>query len=298
MTEQKITIDMHVHSTYSDGEDSPVEIVRKAHDRNLEIISMTDHDIISGLQTAREEARKLGIGLVNGIELRVSVYISDYKEGKKPLDIDLLGYGFDDNDVALNLLLDEHNAYRRWRSEEMIRNLDRVLCEEGIFQITPGEFEMFKRSITGYVGRPHLARLLVRKGIVSSEEEAFSRYMVKCDVPKKEISLEAGSQLIRQAGGEVYMAHPHGNRHYSLLKVTKDIQSQKNMIRSMIPYLDGIECFHSKHTPEQSDQYVGIARELGLRISGGSDHHGGKERDLLGRVYVPAYVGDNFKRMA
>ncbi|MBT4805034.1 PHP domain-containing protein [Candidatus Woesearchaeota archaeon] len=294
---KKITsLDMHIHSTSSDGEDSPVEIVQKAYDLGLEMIAITDHDSISGLESGRQKAPDLGVEFVNGVELSVSLYHQDYKEGINPMEIHILGYGFDDQNSELNRILKENQEYRQFRAGEIIFKLNSALFEEGKDQITNQEFRALQDNIEGSIGRPHLAKLLIEKGVVQDKIEAFKKYLIKCNVPKKELTFEEGCNLIRQAGGDVYLAHPHGDKDYSIMKITEDIQAQEAIICGMAPHLDGIECYHYDHTSEQSEQYVKIANTLGLRISGGSDHHGGAERERLGKVYVPPDIKDNVKR--
>lgn len=284
-------IDLHIHSTGSDGEDSPEIIVQKAKNSGVQIIAITDHDSISSLEIAATECDKIGITFVNGLELSVTYYHPLYQKGEKSLGLHLLGYGFERTNENLRRVLEENRDYRIWRAGEIVKKVNAVLSQENQPVITKNEFnDYLLASVKGSLGRPHLAQLLIKKGIVTTIREAFDNYLIQCNVPKKKISFEEGSELIRQAGGYVVLAHPHGDKNYSLLKITTDINQQAKVIQSMLPQIDGLECFYWEHTDSEAQQYVQLATELRLKITLGSDHHGGPEKDRIGKFLVPDSV--------
>jgi predicted metal-dependent phosphoesterase TrpH len=289
----KKKVDLHMHSTASDGEDSPKEIIQIAQNRRLDLISITDHDSVAALQEASIEAKERKVGFVSGVELSVIFRHPLYSNGNKDVELHLLGYGFDPTNVPLIRSLEQFSSYRIWRAGEIVKRVNEVLSEEQLPTITASEFDQLQKSIEGSLGRPHLARLLISKRIVSTKQEAFDRYLVSCDVPKKQLALSAGADLIRDAGGIAVLAHPCGDDNFSLKKITNDIARHAEIIESMKSHIDGIECFYWNQVPSQSQKYVGIAKELGLAITAGSVHHGGSERDRLGRIEVPPEITDD-----
>jgi hypothetical protein len=143
------------------------------------------------------------------------------------------------------------------------------------------------------LGRPHIADYLVGKGIVKTRQEAFDKYLVKCDVPKFPIYLEEASKLIRGAGGKLVLAHPNDPHGTSLVSLTKSLVEQTGIIKEeMLPFIDGIECWHSRNTPETTCQYVEFAKEQGLIMTGGSDCH--QKPVLMGSVQIPSWVANQF----
>ena len=134
---------------------------------------------------------------------------------------------------------------------------------------------------------------MVRKGMVTTRQEAFDRYLVKCNVPKLPVSLEEASALVRGAGGKLMLAHPNDPNGTSLVSLTPSLREQLEIIKTtMLPYLDGIECFHSRLTKETTSTYLAFAREEGLMATGGSDCH--QQPIIMGTVAVPDFVAQQF----
>ena len=134
---------------------------------------------------------------------------------------------------------------------------------------------------------------MVKKGIVSGKQEAFDRYLVKCNVPKMPLSLSEASGLVRGAGGKLMLAHPNHPRGTSLVSLTSSPDEQQKIIEeTMLPYIDGIECWHSRHDPTTAESYLAFAGKLDLMVTGGSDCH--QRPVLLGSVDVPSYVAEQF----
>jgi hypothetical protein len=148
--------------------------------------------------------------------------------------------------------------------------------------------------VEGAFGRPHIANYLMEKGIVSSKDEAFDRYLVRCNVPKMPVSLEEASELIRGAGGKLMLAHPSCPNGTSLVLMSPSLKEQQAIIRErMLPHLDGIECWHSTHDLETVASYLAFTRREGLMVTGGSDCH--QQPVIIGTVDVPPYVAAQFE---
>jgi 3',5'-nucleoside bisphosphate phosphatase len=151
-----------------------------------------------------------------------------------------------------------------------------------------------EESVDGVLGRPHIADYLVKKGIVASRQEAFDKYLVKCDVPKYPLYLEEASKLIRGAGGKLVLAHPNDPHGTSLVTFSKVLAEQTAIIaETMLPFIDGVECWHFRNDPSTSNHYVAFAKEHGLIMTGGSDCH--QKPVVMGSVQIPDWVADQFK---
>lgn len=288
-------VDLHIHSTASDGEDSPETLVQIAKKKGLRLISITDHDSVSALERAQEEAKKHKINFVSGVELSVVFRHPLYRDGKKDMELHLLGYRFDQYNAPLIKALQEISEYRVWRATEVIKKVNSLLSKQGQSIISPSEFDALQKAVEGSFGRPHLAQLLVKKGIVTTRQEAFDRYLVDCNVPKKHITLQAGAQLIRDAGGFAVLAHPYGDDHFSLKTISDSISIHLEVLKSIRDTIDGIECYYWNHQPYMTRQYVEISKELDLIITAGSDHHGGSECYRLGQVNVPLEIVEHLR---
>lgn len=289
----KNTIDLHIHSTGSDGTETPEKIVKKAALRGLQFISITDHDDVSSLKIGKKEAAKYGLDFINGVELSVQYSHPLYCDGKKSIELHLLGYGFNPDDETLLSVLEENKKHRQRRATEIVMKLNIILEQEQKPLITMEEFNRFRKSIEGAIGRPHLAQLLIDKNIVNNNDEAFDKYLKDCNVEKRSLSLEEGAQLIRNAGGVTCLAHPAGDPDLSLCKITDNKDDMENILYDMLPYIDGIECHYWSHSSAITRFFVEFAELNGLIITGGSDHHG-TERDDMGCYYVPGYVKNYF----
>jgi predicted metal-dependent phosphoesterase TrpH len=286
-------IDLHIHSNHSDGALSVKEIVREAKLRNIGFMSITDHDSIGCQEIALTLAKKAGIRYVSGVELDVTFSHPKYHKGK-PVSLDFLGYQFDAKNKALMDKLRQMAEYREERAAKILGNLNAEFEKEGIGKLTKRDFEEIQASVDGTLGRPHIADYLVKKGIVRNRQEAFDRYLVKCDVPKFPLYLEEASRLARNAGGKLVLAHPNDPHGTSLVTLTKSLPEQTGIIEdSMLGYIDGVECWHSRNDTQTTEHYVKFAKEHGLIMTGGSDCH--QKPIIMGTVEVPEYVADQFR---
>jgi predicted metal-dependent phosphoesterase TrpH len=286
-------IDLHIHSNHSDGALSVKEIVREAKLRNIGFMSITDHDSIGCQEIAMDLAGKAGIRYVSGVELNVTFSHPRYREGK-PTSLDFLGYQFDAKNKALVDKLRRMAEYREERAAKILSNLNAEFEKEGIGKLTKRDFEEIQASVDGTLGRPHIADYLVKKGIVRNRQEAFDRYLVKCDVPKFPLYLEEASRLVRNAGGKIVLAHPNDPHGTSLVTLTKSLPEQTQIIEeSMMSHIDGVECWHSRNDAQTTAHYVKFAKEHGLIMTGGSDCH--QKPIIMGTVVIPEYVAEQFR---
>ena len=155
------------------------------------------------------------------------------------------------------------------------------------------DMDAIEETVDGAFGRPHIADYMVKKGLVRSRQEAFDKYLVKCNVPKMQVSLEEASELIRMAGGKVVLAHPNDPNGTSMASFTTSIGEQISIIREkMLPYLDGIECWHSRHDEVSTSSFLSFARSAGLIVTGGSDCH--QQPLIMGSIDIPDYVAEQF----
>jgi predicted metal-dependent phosphoesterase TrpH len=287
-------IDLHIHSKSSDGKYSVHQIMAEAKTRKISFMAITDHDNIDCQTQASAEADKAGIRYIIGVELNVTFSYPKYKEGK-PFSLDFLGYQFNPDNTTLGNKLELMAKYRTERAAKILGNLNAEFQKQNIPALTQEDLHKIEENVEGSLGRPHIADYLVKKGIVASRQEAFDRYLMKCDVPKYPLHLEEASKLIRDAEGKLVLAHPNDSYGTSLLPVTKDLSEQTQIIKdAMLPYIDGIECFHPSHTPESTNHYVAFAKENGLMMTGGSDCH--QKPVIMGCVAVPDWVADQFKK--
>jgi predicted metal-dependent phosphoesterase TrpH len=282
-------IDLHIHSNCSDGKLSVQEIVDQASARSIGFLSITDHDSISGQVVAADLAKKARLRYMTGIELNVTFVSSAGKQ----VSLDFLGYNYNPTDPALKQKLDLLANYRQGRAAKILSNLNAEFAKEGLSALTGADFEAIQASIDGVLGRPHIADYLVKKGIVGSRQEAFDKYLVKCDVPKYPLYLEEASRLIRGAGGKLVLAHPNDPHGTSLQALTANLEDQTKIVQAfMLPFVDGVECWHSRSAAATTAHYLKFAKEHGLLVSGGSDCH--QKPILMGSVAVPEWVADQF----
>ena len=256
-------VDLHIHTTASDGLLTPEEVVEIAARDGLSAISITDHDTIDGYLAARNKAGELGIELIPGVELSMAYKGEDYH---------LLGYLIDCENPEFLKKINSFQEERRKRGEKMVEKLNELgidLSMETVKNIAG----------KGSVGRPHLADALVKEEFVHTYEEAFARYLgyhAQAYVPKRFLTPQEGIELIHLIRGVAVLAHPGTGR---------SLQA----IHDFLPLgLDGIEAHHFKHDQETSRQLVTLAKKLGLIYTGGSDCHGRRrEKILIGTVKVP-----------
>jgi predicted metal-dependent phosphoesterase TrpH len=285
-------IDLHIHSNCSDGNLTVEEIVKEAKIRNIGLMSITDHDSIGSQEKAIDLAKKNGILYVSGVELNVTFSHPRYQEGKS-ISLDFLGYQYDINNNELKNKLHQMAEYREERAAKILDNINAEFEKERIEKLTENDFREIQASVDGVLGRPHIADYLVRKGIVKTRQEAFDKYLVKYDVPKYPLYIEEASRLVRNAGGIIVSAHPNDPHGTSLVTLTNSLSEQTEIIEeSMLKYIDGVECWHSRNDAQTTNHYVKFAKKHGLIMTGGSDCH--QKPIIMGTVEIPKYVAEQF----
>jgi predicted metal-dependent phosphoesterase TrpH len=293
-TEIKVKIDLHIHTkTCSDGNLPIEEVFQEAKRRNINFISMTDHDSVACQGGAIALAKKHGISYITGIELNVTFH---YPGGNKDVSLDFLGYGYDISNKELKSKLQLIKEYRERRAHQILQNLNVEFDKEGIERFTEVDLKKIEDSVDGVFGRPHIANYLIEKGIVKDKQEAFDKYLVKCDVPKYPLALAGASQLIRNAGGILIHAHPNDPNGISLASITPDLERQTKIIEKyMLQYIDGIECWHPRHDKKTTAHYTKFARRHNMFMTGGSDCH--QKPLLMGTLDIPDWVAEQFRLM-
>jgi predicted metal-dependent phosphoesterase TrpH len=285
-------IDLHIHSKSSDGAFTVKEIFKEAKLRNITFLSITDHDSIACQKSALILAETNRIRYISGVEVNVTFSHPKWSQNKS-IPLDFLGYQFDVNNKKLADKLQQMAEYREDRATKILHNLNSEFRKEGIEKLTKRDFKKIETSVEGTLGRPHIADYLVRRGIVRSRQEAFDKYLVKCDVPKYPIYLEETADLVRNAGGKLVLAHPNDPHGTSLATLTKSLTKQTAIIEdSMLRYIDGVECWHSRNDTQTTACYVKFAKKHDLIMTGGSDCH--QKPVVMGTVKIPEYVVDQF----
>ena len=253
-------IDLHMHTTHSDGTYLPRDLVRYAGEKGLGCISVTDHDTMSSYEECADEAKKSGIELIPGIEISAQF---------EPGTLHILGFFLDRNHPQLKASLDEIQKARRERNPQIIEKLNRL----GI-AIT---LEEVKAASGGkQVGRPHFAKVLVKKGVVKSMEEAFVKYLAKgkpAYVDKRRFSSKDSIARIREAGGIAVVAHPKQMKLNEAALI-------KELHRLVDEGLGGIEAYNSCQNTEEAVLYKRLAKRFNLLVTGGSDFHGANKPEV------------------
>jgi 3',5'-nucleoside bisphosphate phosphatase len=257
-------IDLHAHSTASDGTCTPAELVTAAADAGLDVLAITDHDTTAGWAGA-VAALPAGLTLVRGAELSCRWYAV-----QPPIALHLLAYLFDPEDAALSAELTRVREARERRAEAMVE----LLRADGI-DVTWDEVRGYAAG--GTVGRPHLARALIARGLVGTVSEAFAPGWLgqRYRLPKADIDVFRALALIRAAGGVPVFAHPRAS-------VRGRIVPDSLIVELAEAGLAGLEADHEDHTPEQRAQVRALAAELGLIVTGSSDFHGSNKTVRLG----------------
>jgi len=263
MKREKLKIDLHTHTSYSDGTDTPAQLINKALAAGISIIGLTDHDSISGWQEATN-ALRVGISLVPGAE--ISCQTSD------GISVHILGLLFDSNNSELMDTLEKTRENRHGRMEKIIARIN----EAGIDITMNDVLEQLSDGAT--LGRPHLADALVKKGIVASRDEAFTQMLhnnSKYYVSHYSPTPEAAIKLIKAAGGVSVIAHPMASHRGRTI-------SQETFGSIIQAGLDGIEVDHRDHSPDEKLQLIQLASESNLVMTGASDYHGNGKLNTLG----------------
>ena len=244
-------IDLHSHTVHSDGDRSPDFLLAEAAAAGVTILSVTDHDTVSGIAECRIAAKRHGVRLVPGIELSCELH------GR---EVHILGHFLDDGSAALGKLASGMMLERRERMERMVLRAQ----EQGLAAVT---LERVVAASGGEnLGRPHLARVLVDCGHASSIKDAFDRFLKTNGllwVDRRRLSIPEAMEIVHGAGGTASVAHPGAN----------GISRQELKVLAEAG-LDAVEAFHPEHPPNQAEAFERWATELGMLVTAGSDYHG------------------------
>ena len=255
--------DLHLHTNFSDGTYTPEHLAREARRHRLVAVALTDHDTVEGCERMKEACQ------VEGIEFIPATELTAESDG---VELHMLGYFLD---VENEHLLERMARFQEGRQERIreivsrLQKLDVPLEEEDVFAIANCKSP----------GRPHVARALIERKVCRNLDEAFERFLKKNRpgwVPKEKIIASDAIEVIHEAGGLAVLAHP-------------GLARSEEAIPALIEAgIDGIECFHSKHSASASEYYVTVAEENELLITGGSDRHGmNKGKPLIGSIKLP-----------
>lgn len=255
--------DLHLHTNFSDGTFTPEELVLHAQKAGLACIAVTDHDSVEACQRIAQACAAVNMEFVPGTELTAE---------HEDTELHVLGYFLDAQNKKLLDEIAKFQVVRQSRIHEMVGRINELgtpLKAESVFALANCKSP----------GRPHVARAMVKEGFVKNLDEAFERFLKKgrpAWVPKSKVSALEAIELVHQAGGLAVMAHPGLNR-------------TDNIIPALVEAgLDGIECFHTKHSTTMSERYLEIADKYNLLVTGGSDCHGfSKGKPLIGTVRLP-----------
>jgi hypothetical protein len=253
--------DLHTHTTSSDGTQPPAVNVEMARKAGLAAIAITDHDTVAGIDEAILEGERLGIEVVPGVE------ISTVADGQ---DIHVLGLYIDHKNEKLLCRLAELRSVRDHRNRLLLKRLEELGLPVKMEEVSAKRESPDRMDET--IGRPHIAAVMVDKGYVSSISEAFDKYLGKqgaAYVNPPRIHPRTAIEWIREAGGTSVLAHP-------------GLYDADELIRELAQSgLEGLEVYHSDHTPEQEAKYAKVAEELGLIVTAGSDFHGERNGEMF-----------------
>lgn len=275
-------VDLHTHSTASDGTYTPTQLIDYAHEKGLAAIALTDHDTTKGLEEAMEAGKKYDdLEVVPGIE-----FSTDY-EGK---DIHIVGLYMHYEDPEVQKRLQEFVDSRIMRNRKMCR----LLTEHGV----PMDFDELQAAFPdSVITRAHYAAYMLEKGHIKSRQEAFDRYIgdnCECFVPREKITPVMAVKMILDAGGVPILAHP-------ILYGMSDDRLRKLVAQLKEVGLVGIEAIYTTYTAADERQIRAIAADYDLLISGGSDFHGDNKPGIdlgvgFGKLYIPDLVLESIKQ--
>ena len=275
-------IDLHLHTTASDGTETPSETVRLARELGLRAVAVTDHDTVAGVAGAVAAGEALGVEVVPGIEVS-----SDYRDN----NVHILGYFIDPASPALRPVLEWVRTERIARNEKIVA----AMAADGLDISIEALRAEYPEAV---LGRPHMAEHLMRRGYAASVQEAFDRYLGEGGryyMPKRRISIARAVETIRAAGGVSVLAHPLQYR-YPRGEVVEMIAYAKEL------GIQALECYYSEHNPDEQDWLLSQAAAFGLGVSGGSDWHGTRKPHIamgsgMGGLTVPYSVLEGLRAL-
>ena len=258
-------VDLHLHTTASDGSDSPLALIEKAREKGITVMAITDHDTLAGLSSISERD---DIAVVRGIEFSCHSDKGDF-------DCHILGYGFDPEHEAIRGAI-EHG--RQMRFFKLDRRIEYLADTHGII-LTDDEISEL-RSYNS-VAKPHLARILIRRGLATSVADAIDKYLKGAKFPDDRIDAKEAIDAIRLSGGVSVYAHPLGGEREVRLT---PCEVKERILTLKEQGVDGIEAIYSRYDGDDEQLLLSIARELSMLVSAGSDYHGENKTVRLGEL--------------
>ncbi|NUP99148.1 MAG: PHP domain-containing protein [Armatimonadetes bacterium] len=263
-------VDLHLHSTASDGQLSPAEVVARAASREVTVVALCDHDTVAGYAEALAAGETCGVRVVLGVELTC------WDSGRS---VHLLGYGCQPDHPALSSAMAQRTAFRQ-------RHLSRLTARLTELGLPISMEQVAALAGADSIGRPHLAAAMVEAGHVPDVKAAFDQYLRRNRpaylLPDQELPVREACEAVRAAGGLAVLAHPALDRAWQRLG-------------EYASYLDGLEVYHPAHTPELVRQFSADAVRHNLLLTGGSDNHGPQRPPDIGEVELPA---EQWERLA
>jgi 3',5'-nucleoside bisphosphate phosphatase len=257
-------VDLHMHSNYSDGVKTPAELVAMAKEIGLKAIALADHDTVDGVDEALAAGAEAGIEVLPALEF--SVAYGAYR------DVHLLGYLLDHRNPALLEMLKEFRERREKRGEAIVDRINEKLAEERRLPISSAEAYALAG---GALGRPHIAQVLMSKGYVRDMQDAFVRYLLPCDVPKRYFPVDEALAMVKRLGGVAVLAHP--------TTISVEREALTEVIDALCAMgLGGIEVYNNVCNDQESAFLKVFAEKRGLVWTGGSDYHGIEEGICMG----------------
>ncbi len=263
-----MTIDLHMHSTISDGTDTPAALLNKVRLSGLSVFSLTDHDDIQGCLDIQSQLQDGDPVFLSGIEFSTEEWSRRYH---------ILGYGFDTEHESVRLLIRKAHSIRLLKEQSHLDYL------EGAHHITFPEEDIQSLFALPNPGKPHIANLLIRYGYVSSIPEAFSLYLNNFRCPYRDITPEEAIAVIRQAGGISVLAHGiygAGRKYLSDEELEERIRHLKTL------GLQGVECWYSRYTQKEQSLTKRLCSKYELYATAGSDYHGTNKNVSIGETHL------------
>ncbi|MEW6670778.1 MAG: PHP domain-containing protein [Thermodesulfobacteriota bacterium] len=273
---QRVGIDLHIHTTASDGTSSPAQILTLARELELGAIAITDHDTLDSVKTSLQLGIPPELKFLTGVEISAT----PPPPFRCPGSFHILGYGFRPEDPVLNQILFQLQDARNNRNPRIIERLNRLGLDLSLEEVS-------QIAGHGLLGRPHIARLMVKKGYASSINDAFDNYLGKgkpAYVDKFRVDTPQAIKLISDAGGLPILAHPY------LLETESEKELEDLVVMMKTMGLKGLEVYYPDHPPEHTALYVALAQKHGLLMTGGTDFHGA----LKPEIHLGTGKGDFF----
>lgn len=276
-------VDMHLHTYYSDGTLSPAELVKRAAEKGIKIMSITDHDGLNGVDEGIKAGEEMGIMVIPGIELstvltggEVKGFPEDYSESI--VNMHILGYEIDIKNEELNRTIDYIRKKREDRNEKLLAAFNKI-------GLNISSEDLIQRQGQDYVGKPNFALALIKRGYTKSAKEAntagmYLKHPKTRGIHREKIHVKEALTIIKNAGGYGVLAHPmkvkfpHQNNGLPMDDERKFYYLDKLLDQLIGWGLSGMECYYSSHSQKQTQELVAIAKNKGLLITAGSDFHG------------------------